>query len=572
MDTNITLRYFGYARKSSEDNKERQAASLPDQVYILEGLKAKQNLKVISILQESKTAHKPGREIFNSMLTAIENGEANAILTWNANRLSRNPIDAGRIIYLMDERKLIEIRTPYQTYHNTPEEKFMLNLELGMSKKDSDDKSIVVVRGLEKKCRDGWRPGEAPIGYFNDRYSESGERKIYTDKERIPFVKKIFEMFLNGASVKEIHSIARDEWHFKTRQRKRIGGKALSISMIYAILNNPFYIGKFEYPLESNHWYEGKHEKAIDEELFNAVQIKLGHRSKYHLRHHEYAYTGLMRCAYCNSGIVGEEKNQVICSSCKNKFSITKKNRDKCTNCGMRIEEMNNPVILHYEYYRCGRKKKSDPPCRQRGLEIRQLEKQVENKLNDIEISPLFMDWAIRQIQKMNESEVNFREETVKGIKRAYDDCRTEMDNLLRLKISPVNKDGSMMSDEKYKEENTKLETKLKDIEKQLGNIDERMIQSNRNMVENFNFAARARERFFTGDLKTKREIFEGLGSHLKILNKEVCCDYPEYMFVIKRMKKAEPNIAARVAPDKQSLLTKEMEASWASNPVLLRS
>ena len=38
------LKFIGYARKSSEDNKERQAASLPDQVYIMEGIKARYDL------------------------------------------------------------------------------------------------------------------------------------------------------------------------------------------------------------------------------------------------------------------------------------------------------------------------------------------------------------------------------------------------------------------------------------------------------------------------------------------------------------------------------------------------
>lgn len=571
MNKEITLKFIGYARKSSEDNKERQAASLPDQIYILEGLRAKHGLELVTILQESKSAHKPGRNIFDSMLNKIENGEANSILTWHPNRLCRNALDGGKIIFLMDEGKLVEIRTPSRSYHNTPEDKFMLNLEFSISKKDSDDKSIVVGRGLEKKCRDGWRPGEAPVGYLNDRMTESGYRKIYVDRERLPFVKRIFELFHEGTSVKEIHLMAKDEWHLMTRQRRRIGGKPLSVSMIYAILNNPFYIGKFEYPIGSGNWYEGKHERAISEELFNEVQIRLGHRSQYRLKHHDYAYTAIMRCGYCNSGIVAEQKNQCICSKCKLKFSITKSNPDKCPGCNMLIEKMKKPKILHYIHYRCKHKKKVDPPCNQRGVEVKDLEKQVDNKLNEIEISPLFMDWAIRQINKMNEGEVNFRENAIEAVKRAYDDCRIELDNLLKLKISPANRDGSLMSDERYKTENTKLEKKLKDIEKQLTNIDQRMLQSNRDMNEAFDFAVRAKERFAHGDPKTKRDIFEGLGSHLKLFDKKIEYDRPKYMFVLKNMKKAEPTIAEKVAPEVQSVRAKEMEALWASNPILLR-
>lgn len=82
MDTEITLKFVGYARKSSEDNKERQAASLPDQLYIMEGLKSKLQLNVVETLHESKSAHTPRqREQFANMLSLIENGRVNAILT-----------------------------------------------------------------------------------------------------------------------------------------------------------------------------------------------------------------------------------------------------------------------------------------------------------------------------------------------------------------------------------------------------------------------------------------------------------------------------------------------------------
>lgn len=572
MNNEIILKYLGYTRKSSEDNKERQAASLPDQIYILEGLKAKHNLNLIEILQESQSAHRPGRVIFISMLERVENGEINAILTWHPNRLARNMSEGGRVIDLMDEGKLIEIRTPSRTYRNTPEDKFMLTLEFGLSKKDSDDKSIVVTRGMEKKCRDGWRPCEPPVGYLPDKFTESGNRRIYTDKERLPFVIKIFELFHGGTSVKEIYSIAKDKWHFHTRQRKRIGGKPLSISMIYAILNNPFYIGRFEYPLGSGNWYEGKHERAIREELFNEVQIKLGHRSQYKLTHHEYAYSSLICCGYCGSGIVAEQKWQCICSICKLKFSITKNNKDTCPNCSMTLEQMKKPTILHYIHYRCKHKRQTSPPCNQMGVEVHKLEKQVDEILSKVEISPLFMDWAIRQIYKMNENEKDFREGTIVGIKRAHDECRAKIDNLLQLKISPSNHDGSLLSDERYKEENTKLEKELKDIENQLATIDNRMLEANSDTVKAFNFATRAKERFATGDLKTKRDIFMGLGSHLKLLNKIVHMDSPEYLFTFKKMKEEVPSIAEKVAPSLQSVTAKKMEALWASNSILLRS
>ena len=95
---NVALKYIGYVRKSSEDNKERQAASLPEQVYVLKGMESKDELNVIDILEESRTAHIPGRPFFNKLLQRIEGGEANAVLVWHENRLARNAYDAGQIV------------------------------------------------------------------------------------------------------------------------------------------------------------------------------------------------------------------------------------------------------------------------------------------------------------------------------------------------------------------------------------------------------------------------------------------------------------------------------------------
>lgn len=476
--------------------------------------------------------------------------------------------DGGRIIYLMDEGKLIEIRTPSRIYRNTPEDKFMLSLEFSISKKDSDDKAIVVVRGLEKKARDGWRPGVAPQGYLNDRTTESGFRRILTDPERFSFIKKIFELFYGGTPVREIHRMAKDEWHLTSRPKKRSGGVPLSLSMVYAILTNPFYCGKFEYPERSGKWYEGKHDKAVSEEVFEEIQLRLGNKSQYKTKH-EYAYTGLMRCGFCQSRITAEQKWQCICRNCKLKFSLTKKNKEMYPACKTRIEHMKNPTIMHPIYYRCTRKK--NPACKQRGVRLENLERQIDQKLSEIEISPLFLDWAVRQIKKMGEDERNFREDTVAAIKRAHDECRTRLDNLFHFKISPANRDGSLLSDEKYKLEHDKLDKELKSLEKQLVSIDDHMMQATNEAVKAFTFAAKARERFATGDLKTKREIFMTLGSRLTLLDKTVHFDSPSYMFTFKKMKEEAPIIIDRIAPNLQSQETTKMEEIYSSIHTVLR-
>ncbi|OGG08864.1 hypothetical protein A2154_02215 [Candidatus Gottesmanbacteria bacterium RBG_16_43_7] len=509
------LLYLGYARKSSEDNKERQAASLPEQLYALEGLKSRHHLNVIEVLNESRSAHEKGRQVFESMITRIEKGEANAILTWHPNRLARNMTDGGKIIDLFDSGKLTEVCTPSRTYHNTPEDKFMLTLEFGLSKKDSDDKSVVVKRGLEGKCRKGWRPGVAPSGYMNDKGTESGFRRIYADPERLPYIIKMFELFRSGTSVVELHRIARDEWGYRTPQKKRTGGKPLSISGIYRIFNDPYYFGTYEYPVGSGTWFGVGHEPAIKEELYTDVQIILGNKAQYKLKHHDYAFTSIITCGCCSARVTAEMKHQCICSSCKTKFSLTINNPDICTNCGTKLSEMKAPKLLHYIYYRSTRHK--DKSCKQKAVRVEELERQIDEELSQIEIPQSFVDWAVKQIQVMNKDEAEFRENTLETLSQAHQNARKRLDNLLDLKIAPNNQDGSLLSDEEYKKRKTELEAEISGIERQLGTIDKRMFEVADRITETFTFAATARKRFDVGDNKTKRKILMSLGSHFTL-------------------------------------------------------
>ena len=60
------------------------------------------------------------------MLERIANGEADGILAWLPDRLSRNSIDSGQIIYMLDENKITDLKFPHFWFQNTPQDKYML--------------------------------------------------------------------------------------------------------------------------------------------------------------------------------------------------------------------------------------------------------------------------------------------------------------------------------------------------------------------------------------------------------------------------------------------------------------
>ena len=101
-----TTKYFLYARKSSE-SEDRQVQSIEDQINRLQTLAKGLNLEIVHVFTESKSAKKPNnRPLFAEMIERINDGEADGILCWQINRLSRNPIDSAQIQWLLQEQIL----------------------------------------------------------------------------------------------------------------------------------------------------------------------------------------------------------------------------------------------------------------------------------------------------------------------------------------------------------------------------------------------------------------------------------------------------------------------------------
>lgn len=102
-----SIRFFIYARKSSEDNEDKQMRSIEGQLEdIKEFVMQRFNPKIVGIYQERKSAFKTGRPDYNEMLDRIEMGEAEGVIIWHPNRIARNYQDGGRFVQLMSDGKI----------------------------------------------------------------------------------------------------------------------------------------------------------------------------------------------------------------------------------------------------------------------------------------------------------------------------------------------------------------------------------------------------------------------------------------------------------------------------------
>ena len=233
---NHTRKFFIYTRKST-DTEDRQVRSISDQLAELKELAAKEQIEVVDIFVEKQTAKAPGRPVFNEMLLRIEANEANGILAWHPDRLARNSVDGGKIIYLLDTGKITDLKFPTFWCDPTPQGKFMLSIAFSQSKYYVDNLSENIKRGHRNKVKNGIWPQMAPLGYMNVKNGG-----ITPHPDFAPLVRKTFEAYATGNfTLRQV----RDRFNELGLKGKSDG--ELAVSNYQKLLKNPIYTGLMRY-------------------------------------------------------------------------------------------------------------------------------------------------------------------------------------------------------------------------------------------------------------------------------------------------------------------------------------
>ena len=389
------MKYIAYCRKST-DERDKQVLSIKQQIAELKEFAFRQHIEIAEFIEESKTAKVPGREKFNLLLKRVEKGEASGIISWHPDRLARNSIDAGKVIYLLDTFKLQDLKFPHFWFENTPQGKYNLNMAFCQSKYYVDNLSENVTRGMMYKVKHGIWPVKAPYGYIND----SRTRGIHLDSKRSKIIKKAFELFSKGG--KSFTDIARHLHQYKISTISRKGNKKskkpLKPDQVRWILSNKFYIGIMKYAGE---YYQGTHKLFISKQLFDKVQkqIKLAERPT-RVGKHDFAFTKLIKCGECGASITAEKKTKF--------YRVTNR-------------------TAHYTYYRCTKKIK---PCKQRPITEENLIPLIRQVIDDVALP---QEYAKNWYQWLNEDEILEKQNSEQNLQRLDKELEDVEEKLNRL-------------------------------------------------------------------------------------------------------------------------------------------
>lgn len=523
-------RYIIYCRKSTESD-ERQIQSLSDQITTLTSFLTTKGLQIVGEpLQESKTAKVPGRPIFNQLIQMIEEGVVNGIVLLNPSRLSRNTVDTGRIIYLMDQGKLHEVVTPYQTFKNNPNDKFMLNLLCTQAKLENDNKSVNIKESLKLKAERGVFPGKARPGYRNNSEKPQGLRDISPDPIYFPLMRKLFDLALTG-----IYSV-----EALTKEAERLGirnvnnGKPLCKSSMHTLLRDPFYTGRFIY---CGRMHRGQHPAMITDDEFNLLQDIVEGRAKGKQQKHEFALNGIIKCGGCGYCITAESH---------------KKN-------------YKNGTSQVFAYYRCT-KKSHGFKCPQPYIPESKLEDQITNELMHLELLPEFAELALEALEEVKAKDDMVNKNSYQALQKALESVNKRINNLVSLKISPDNSDGSLLSDQEFADRKRILLLEKETITQQLSQKNPSDSEWSTIAKESFEFGLLARERFIKGNPEDKKIIFKTVGSNPILLDQKLQFQ-PRYLFLKYKegIKKTKEEID-RLEPKNGALIPDKVKNSLKSS------
>ncbi|MBP9782121.1 MAG: recombinase family protein [Candidatus Pacebacteria bacterium] len=493
---NEQIKYFLYARKSSE-SEDRQIQSIDDQINKLKELAKKQDIKIVKTYEESKSAKMPyNRPIFTEMLERIEKGEAQGILCWQINRLTRNPVDGGKISWLLQKGVLKSIQTMEKEY--LPEDNtLLLSVETGMANQFIIDLRKNVKRGMNGKVDRGDYPTKPPLGYKNDKE----EKKIIVDEKVFPLVRKMWDLMLTGNyAPSKILTIANNEWGFRTPRTKRGGDRPIAMSTIYRMFNNIFYTGSFAWNKETR---TGNHKPMITIDEYDRVQFLLGKKGKPRFAKHNHPYTGIIKCEECG---------------CLHTAS-TKFKQIKCTG-----------EIKSFTYYYCTRRTKRVECSQKKVLTIGELEQQIDEELQKCTIAPKFFQWAMERLSEANELEVTDRVKIYESQQSSYTKLQAELDNLAKMLYK------ELISEDDFTRMRDDLRTKLATLKLSMQSTEDRAAKWLDASKEVFDFVTFSRARLHNPETTSedKRKILTSLGWNFTMLNQKLNISKYEHILTIE--------------------------------------
>ncbi|HGH9308878.1 TPA: recombinase family protein [Streptococcus pyogenes] len=501
---NRTKKYIAalYCRLSKDDGSTNESMSIYSQKAMLKQYAEQNNIAVYDYyVDDGYSGTNFERPAFKKMITDIENGKINCVITKDLSRLGRNYLESGAYIEMYFPQKnvrYIAITDGIDTI-NSYEFDIMpfKNILNEMYAKDTSKK---VKSALKSRMKEGTYIGsKAPFGFKKD---PDDKHRLIIDERVKPIIELVYELCLEGKGTQLIsqemmkRKIPRpssflenaDKLYGLTEENKY----KWTHRMVLSILRDPVYCGNMErnkrptlsfknrkrlyVPKEDRIVVKDTHEGIVSEEVWTQVQNMLDKRKNTNKSGITYdnILKGLVKCPDCNYALTPKtdyrlNKKDTIdfvhfsCSGYK-KYGVK-----ACTSHRINARDLYNVVLEDIQYHgqmalssredfvmkiaekidkdKVDERKDKTEKLNSSKIKLKDLDKAFE-KLYEDRLSEsisernfnLMNEKLSRQQEKLIE-EIDLLEEEIKAIADTEENCEQFVENISKFaKIKELNR------------------------------------------------------------------------------------------------------------------------------------
>lgn len=373
-----------YCRLSKDDGNSVESMSIWSQKVMLKQFAESNSIAIYDYyVDDGYSGTNFERPSFKKMITDIENGKINCVITKDLSRLGRNYLQSGAYIEMYFPQKnirYIAITDGIDTLNSNQND--IMPFKNILNEMYAKDTSKKVKSAIQSRMREGTYIGsKAPFGYLKD---PDNKRRLIIDEKTKPIIELIYKLCLEGKGIQLIsqelmkRKIPRPS-AFVENAEKLYGlteenKYQWSHRMVLNVLRDPVYCGnmarnkrptlsfknsKRMYIPKSDYIYaKDTHEGIVSEEIWEQVQTMIDKRKCNNKKglYYDNIFQGLVRCPKCGYALTPKtdyrlKKKELIdfvhfsCSTYK-KYGV-----NACSSHRIEARDLYNIVLEDIQYH-----------------------------------------------------------------------------------------------------------------------------------------------------------------------------------------------------------------------------
>lgn len=373
-----------YCRLSKDDGNSVESMSIWSQKVMLKQFAESNSIAIYDYyVDDGYSGTNFERPSFKKMITDIENGKINCVITKDLSRLGRNYLQSGAYIEMYFPQKnirYIAITDGIDTLNSNQND--IMPFKNILNEMYAKDTSKKVKSAIQSRMREGTYIGsKAPFGYLKD---PNNKRRLIIDEKTKPIIELIYKLCLEGKGTQLIsqelmkRKIPRPS-AFVENAEKLYGlteenKYQWSHRMVLNVLRDPVYCGNMArnkrptlsfknskrlYIPKSDYIYaKNTHEGIVSEEVWEQVQTMVDKRKCNNKKglYYDNIFQGLVRCPKCGYALTPKtdyrlKKKELIdfvhfsCSTYK-KYGV-----NACSSHRIEARDLYNIVLEDIQYH-----------------------------------------------------------------------------------------------------------------------------------------------------------------------------------------------------------------------------